>query len=138
MTAMCTLREAGAGPRSRKPLRAPISSGTVAATAAVAPASAANSVAAKKRMIISILLYLQREDGADAIRSAGHRRSAERAGLACDEPGHGLSTVVATLERVQNALHVTRTRRGQREDRALRSEEHTSELQSRRDLVCRL
>src|SRR5699024_11759253 len=75
---------------------------------------------------------------------ASARRSLERprprdarAGLGLRSTPDSRRTRRRSLRRIRLALHALR-RRDSRTTRAPRSEEHTSELQSRFDLVCRL
>src|SRR5438874_7882796 len=64
-------------------------------------------------------------------------RAVELAVDRADERAHGLEGGTLDLGRLL-ACEQEERGRGEQHDRKQRSEEHTSELQSRRDLVCRL
>src|SRR5207249_12175359 len=59
-------------------------------------------------------------------------------GSGLDRPARALPTAQAEIVASEPAERVGRSARGVRSSDDLRSEEHTSELQSRFDLVCRL
>src|SRR5699024_7781874 len=75
------------------------------------------------------LLRINRELGAER---AARAREAERAEIAAHLHDSVLQTLALIQQRSEPGTEVARLARGQR------SEEHTSELQSRFDLVCRL
>src|SRR5690349_22176429 len=56
----------------------------------------------------------------------------------CRDPRHLTIHTLSPLARLRSRKETLATKRHKRHKNGTRSEEHTSELQSRRDLVCRL